>query len=173
MLNNDLTNGILNICKILTENSVEYIIVGGTALAFHGHYRSTRLPSGEISDKHDFDFWYNPTYENYYNLLRALESLGIDVTKFREESAPNPKKSFFRHEFEDYKIDFLPEIIGLDKFSTSYINCEESDINGIEIPILSSDDLIKSKEAIAREKDVDDIAELKSILKSKKEQNNE
>ncbi len=168
MLNDDLTNNILNICKILADNSVEYIIVGGTALAFYGHYRSTRLPSGEISDKHDFDFWYNPTYENYYNLLRALESLGMNVKEYREENAPNPKKSFFRHEFEYFKIDFLPEILGLDKFNTSYINCEESEINGIEISILSSDDIIRSKEAIGREKDVDDIAELKSILKNKK-----
>ncbi|NOQ27916.1 MAG: hypothetical protein GQ564_21345 [Bacteroidales bacterium] len=166
MLNDDLKNQILLICKILAKNSVEYLIVGGTALAFHGHYRMTMLSSGELSDKHDFDFWYRPSYENYYNLLRALRELGIDTTKFDEESTPNPKKSFFRHEFEDFKIDFLPEILGLEQFNTSYMNCDESEIEGVEISILSYSDLVKSKEATARKKDFDDLTELKKLNKN-------
>ena len=38
----------------------------------------------EIFNKPDLDFWYNPTYENYFNLLKALEELGIDLIEDKE-----------------------------------------------------------------------------------------
>jgi hypothetical protein len=55
--------------------------------------------AGKIAEKPDLDFWYNPTYDNYFKLLNALEELGQDVTRFKDEQTPNPKKSFFRYEF--------------------------------------------------------------------------
>ena len=92
-----------------------------------------------------------------------MEELGINVTKFRNEQAPNPKKSFFTHEFEDFKVDFLPELLGLDKFNISFSAKSVSVINGIEIYILSKEDLIKSKETTARKIDLDDINELRAL----------
>jgi Nucleotidyl transferase of unknown function (DUF2204) len=159
-----LIKQILEICGILNKYDVDYLIVGGTALAFHGHYRATRAPDNTISEKHDFDFWYNPSYENYFNLLKALEELGVDITKYKNEKSPNPKKSYFKHEFEDFKVDFLPEIKGLSKFNNSFSNAEVSSINNISIYILSKDDLIKSKEATARDKDRDDLNELRALF---------
>src|ERR1700748_3398138 len=91
-------------------------MVGGTAVALHGFYRLSHDPSGRVMQKHDLDFWYNPTYPNYYNLLDALEDLGLDVADFRDEQSPDPKKSFFQVEKDDYKIDFLPEVLGLSRF---------------------------------------------------------
>ncbi|SFB93029.1 hypothetical protein SAMN05421780_1022 [Flexibacter flexilis DSM 6793] len=137
------------------------MIVGGTALAFHGHYRPTTLPDGQPSDKHDFDFWYNPTFENYFRLLQALEALGLNVARFRKEKVINPKKSFFTHEFDYFKIDFLPEVLGLERFYSSYPHRITTIVREIEIHILSKDDLIKSKEVTARKKDEEDIAQLR------------
>lgn len=158
-----LIQNISRVCEVLNKHEVDYMIVGGTAVAFHGFYRATRLADNTISEKHDFDFWYNPSYENYFNLLRALEELGINVTSFKNEKSPNPRKSFFKHEFEEFKVDFLPEILGLDKFNNSFSNMVVSYINGIEIYIISKDDLIKSKEATARDKDKDDLNELRNL----------
>lgn len=154
---------VLKVCEVLKKHNVEYLIVGGTALAFYGHYRISRMPNGLPADKHDFDFWYNPSYENYFRLLNALEELGINVTEFKREQTPNPKKSFFTQEFEEFKVDFLPEISGLDKFRNSFSEKTTSVVSGIEIYIISKMDLIKSKETIARKKDLDDINELKAL----------
>ena len=142
-------------------HSVEYLVVGGTAVAFHGYFRLSHEDSGQAVEKHDLDFWYNATYDNYYRLLNALEGLGLDVTEFREEMAPNPKKSFFKLEQEDFKIDFLPELPGLSKFHLSFNNRYVSKIVDVDVPYIGYDDLIKSKAALARPKDIEDIKQLK------------
>jgi len=152
-----------NVCSILKKHNVEYLIVGGTALAFYGHYRMTMLSNNMPSDKQDYDFWYNPSYENYFKLLNALEELGLNVNEFRNEIAPNPKNSYFTHEFEEFKVDFLPEIIGLDKFSNSYSTKITTKVFGTNIYILSKKDLIKSKKATSRKKDQEDIKQLGEI----------
>ena len=138
-------------------HSVEYLVVGGTAVALHGYFRRSHDQSGRLIEKHDLDFWYNPTYENYFKLLNALEELGLDVTEFKEEVAPNPKKSFFRLEQEDFKMDFLPELPGLSRFRSSFNNRIVSNIQEIEVPYINYDELIESKRALARSQDIDDI----------------
>ena len=162
-MEDNFIENILKVCEVLKKHDVEYLIVGGTALAFHGYYRMSTMPNGLPATKHDFDFWYNPSYENYFKLLNALEEIGINVTKFKQEQSPNPKKSFFTHEFEEFKIDFLPEILGLDKFGSSFSTNTTSVVRGIEIYILSKMDLIKSKETAARKKDKDDINDLREL----------
>jgi len=162
-MEDNLIENVLKVCAILKKHNVEYLIVGGTALAFHGHYRMTRMSNDLPVNKHDFDFWYNPSYENYFKLLDAFEELGINVTEFKMEQAPNPKRSFFTHHFEEFKVDFLPEILGLDKFSNSFSSKTTSVVSGTEIYIISKKDLIKSKETTARKKDQVDINELKAL----------
>jgi hypothetical protein len=93
----NLTDRILSVCKALNKFSVEYMIVGGTAVALHGYSRPSINVTDEIAEKPDLDFWYNPTYENYFKLLNALEELGQDVTKFKQEqgeSLVGPRRKF-------------------------------------------------------------------------------
>jgi predicted nucleotidyltransferase len=118
---------------------------------------------GLPTEKHDFDFWFNPNYENYYNILKAMKSLGKDVSRLEKESSPNPKKSFLKFEFEEFKIDFLPEIKGLDSFNESYSNSKKSIVNSTEFNILSLEDLIKTKETNSRAKDISDLEELRKL----------
>ena len=115
-----LTDNILKVCSILNNHSVKYLIIGGSAVAFHGHYRQSTGSEGLPTEKDDLDFWYNPVYENYFKLLGALEELGLDVSKFRKEKTPDPKRSFFKYEFDRFKIDFLPEVPGLSRFYMAY-----------------------------------------------------
>jgi hypothetical protein len=97
-MDSNLSNGILTVCRALNKHSVQYMIVGGTAVALHGYFRRSVGIAGIITDKPDLDFWYNSTYENYFNLLNAFEELGQDITEFKQEQAPNPQQSFFKFE---------------------------------------------------------------------------
>lgn len=106
-----LKNNILHICSTLNEHSVQYIIIGGTAVALYGYFRLSVNLAGQTSDKPDLDFWYNPTYDNYFRLLNALQELGQDVSEFKNEKTPNPKKSFFKFEYPHFTLDFLPTIV--------------------------------------------------------------
>ena len=167
-MDKNLTESILNVCKILNKHSVQYLIAGGTAVALHGYSRMSLYSSGLFADKYDLDFWYNPAYYNYFKLLNALEELGQDVSEFKEEIAPNPKKSYFRLEFEKFTLDFLPELNGLGRFSSSFKEREIISLSGTEISFISYDDLIKNKQVNARPKDITDIEHLKIIRNKKK-----
>ena len=90
-----ITDSIVEICNELNKNDVQYLIVGGTAVALHGYFRWSYTSDGKAAEKYDLDIWYNPNYENYFNLLHALENLGQEVSKFKNEKSPNPKSSFF------------------------------------------------------------------------------
>ena len=158
---------ILKVCKTLNENNVQFIIVGGTATGFHGFHRMTTDSFGVPTEKHDFDFWFNPNYQNYFNILKAMKTLGKDTSRLENEPSPNPKKSFLKFEFDDFKIDFLPEIKGLDSFNNSFSNSKKSVIDLVEFNILSLDDLIKTKEKESRPKDISDLEELRKLRKNK------
>ena len=90
---------LLTVCKLLEKYNVKYIIVGGLAVALNGYYRHSVNASGELTDKPDIDIWYNPTYENYFNVLKVIEELGHSISEFKNDQSPNPKKSFFRLDF--------------------------------------------------------------------------
>ena len=167
-MNEELSDSILSICNTLGKHSVEYLIVGGVAVALHGYFRQTTNAEGVLADKLDFDFWYNPTYKNYFNLLDALEEFGQDVEEYKNEQTPFPLQSFFKLEFEKYTLDFLPEVNGLTKFITSFKERELININKMEISFLNYRDLIKSKQANARPKDLNDIFNLERLRKKNK-----
>ena len=156
-----LTDGLLKVCEILNRHSVEYLIVGGTAVALHGFYRASLDLSGKESEKPDLDFWYNPTYQNYFSLLKSLADLGQDVSLFQKEKAPQPKKSFFRFDIEQFTLDFLPNLKAPLSFRSSYNKKESIEIGDIKIFFICYEDLLTDKAATGRQKDLRDIDELK------------
>lgn len=142
------------------------MIVGGTAVALHGYFRHSTISSGVVAYKPDLDFWYNPSYKNYFCLLEALQELGQDVTFFKNEQTPNPKKSFFKYEFEDFTLDILPEIKASIKFASTFANKIIVNLAGVEIFIIGYNDLITDKAINPRPKDLTDIEELKKRRKA-------
>jgi hypothetical protein len=149
----NIGDSILKVCSILIKNNVEYLIVGGTAVALYGYFRWSLGTTGKTSEK--------------YDLLDALEELGQDVTEFKNEQSPNPKSSFFRFEMEKFTLDFLPKLKELSKFRSSFEKKEIVNFNGTAIYVISFDDLIKDKMVNSRPKDLADIKQLIAKRKSK------
>jgi len=165
----NLTDEILQVCQILNNNTVQYLIVGGTAVAFHGYFRWSQNSSGNPTEKLDLDIWYNPTYDNYFKLLNALADLGQNVKEFLEEQAPNPLKSYFKFDLDKFTLDFLPKLKGASKFKQSYEKREITRIKEIDIPFIGFDELLQDKAANSRPKDLADIKQLKSIKKKERD----
>lgn len=161
----NITNEITRVCQILNENDVQYLIVGGTAVAFHGYFRWSQNSDGSPSDKFDLDIWYNPTYDNYFKLLKALAELGQDVKEFFAEKTPNPQKSYFKFVLEKFSLDFLPKLKDSGKFKSAYEKKETTIINEIEMFFIGIDELLQDKAANSRPKDLEDIKHLNSIKK--------
>src|SRR4051812_11939675 len=89
------------VVKALNKHRVDCILIGGYAVIFHGYTRTTS----------DIDFWYNPTIENYFKLLKALREAGVDTSSLDKEIF-NPKNTFLRFRIEEVKIEFLCSIPG-------------------------------------------------------------
>ena len=162
-MEDSLKNSLLTVCKLLEKYKIRYMLVGGTAVALNGYYRHSINISGELTDKPDIDIWYNPTYDNYFNILKVMEELGQDITEFKEEQTPNPRKSFFKLDFKGFTLDLLPEIKASIKFAGANQRKETIELEGTEIHFLNYSDLIEDKKATARKKDLEDIERLKEI----------
>ena len=156
----------------LNEHNVEYMIIGGTAVAFHGFSRPSMGMGGAIIDKYDIDIWYNPVITNYYNLLKAIKTTGKNVDSLFDEVA-DPKKSFLKFDYGEYNVDYNPTILGFDSFYPVYKRVKIVGIENIEIPIINYEDLIHSKESLSRntKNDLDkkDIEELKKKNKGNRD----
>lgn len=93
---NKLIESLIDVGRTLNNRHVDYLIVGGTAVAYYGYFRHSISMAGVPADRPDVDIWYNPSYSNYFKLLDALADLGQDIRKYKNEQSPNPRKSFFK-----------------------------------------------------------------------------
>jgi len=56
-VNKGISESILTFCTSLNKYKVEYLIVGGTAVALHGYFRWSYTQSGTPGEKYDLDIW--------------------------------------------------------------------------------------------------------------------
>ncbi len=152
---------LLFVCKLLEKHEVRYLIIGGAAVALYGYFRLSMTSAGKPAEKPDIDLWYDPTYDNYFKLLKVVAELGQDVARFRDEKTPDPRRSFFKLDLDNMTIDLLPEVPGLARFKDAYERRAVVQVAGQNITFIDLDDLITSKQALQRDKDVADIEELK------------
>ena len=162
LANNQLLESIVKVCRALNNHNIDYLVVGGSAVAYYGYFRHSITMAGVPADRPDVDIWYSPTYANYFKLLDALVALGQDVTIHRNEQAPNPKKSFFRYEFDLFTLDLLPSIKSAISFGPAFTRREVIEVGGVNISFIDFENLIADKEATARPKDFDDIENLRN-----------
>lgn len=160
-MEDNLLNSLLNVINLLQQYKVRYILVGGVAVALNGYYRHSIDSNGELAEKPDIDIWYEPTYDNYFNLIKVIQALGQNIEGFKNERSPNPRRSFFKLNFEDFTLDFLPEIRANIKFRDANNRKETVEIDGTAVLFLNISDLITDKKATGRKKDLEDIEQLK------------
>lgn len=160
MITNEILASLNVVIPVLEKHSVDVIIIGGTAVAYYGYQRvSGGLVKGEIIA--DLDFWYKPTIENYYNLIKALKDLNIDTDEL-ENRTFNPQKSFLKIPHKTFHTDFLPVLEGLESFKECKKNCSTLAIGNYQVNVIGLNDLIMNKNAVNRIIDRNDVRELKS-----------
>jgi hypothetical protein len=151
-----LDEEILNLWKVLNSNGVSYIMVGGFATNLHGFSRTTA----------DMDIWIKDTPENKKKLRKSLADLGlgdfevIESTQFVAGWSSISLNSGF-------ELDIMTDLKGLSqlRFDECFANASTAVIAEIPIKFLHIQQLIESKRASARPKDLIDIIELEKIRK--------
>ena len=134
--------------KLLNSSHVDYLLVGGYAVCYHGHYRNTG----------DIDLWIAVNSENANRMVRVLKEFGFDTPEI-SESLFLQKGRMIRMGTEPTRIEILTEISGCD-FADAYSRLIEGVIDGIPVKIISLPDLIHNKLKSGRLKDLDDASKL-------------
>jgi predicted nucleotidyltransferase len=148
----------LEVLSSLEKAQVQYLIIGGVAVNIHGFQRSTG----------DLDIWYNPTNENFNRLLACLEQLGFDTTVF-EKNTKSLSETIVRIPLEIFYIELLPFLDGKSDFNAVYQRSNFVTVEGLNVRVISYDDLIACKANVHRAKDLEDIAQLERRRKKEKE----
>jgi len=134
--------------KLLEENNVAYMIVGGYAVAFHGYPRFTK----------DIDIFFQCTRKNIDKLKNALSSFG-----FSKDSLPDQifteEGNIIKFGIEPVRIDLLNKIDGV-----LFENIKSRTIRGrygeVTVSFISKEDLITNKKASGRAQDIADLEKL-------------
>ncbi len=134
--------------QLLNSKEIEYLIVGGYAVALHGYPRATG----------DIDIWIAISKENAHKTVEALKEFGFDTPKLKEELFLEKEKNI-RMGNPPLRIEILTSIDGV-KFSECYRNKKIVTIDTIEINFISLEDLKKNKKASGRYQDLADVENL-------------
>lgn len=132
----------------LNNSQVKYLIIGGYAVAFHGHPRYTK----------DLDVWVELSEKNAACLVQALEdfgfgSLGLQSADFLESG------QVIQLGYPPSRIDIIMTPLGVD-FETCYQNRVLMDNDGIEFSFIDLENLLKNKRATGRHQDLADVENL-------------
>jgi hypothetical protein len=135
--------------QILLEEEVKFIIVGAYALSAHGYPRATG----------DIDVWVKAEKENSKKIMKSLIRFGAPLQNVSEKDFQQ-KDIIFQIGIVPRRIDIITSIDGVE-FDEADKDKVIVEIDGLKIPVLSREKLIKNKEATGREKDKLDVKMLK------------
>jgi hypothetical protein len=144
VLNKDFSEFI----ALLNKNKVKYLIVGGYAVAFHGHPRYTK----------DIDIWLWIDKTNAENIIKALHEFGFNLPGLAQEDFLK-KGNVIQLGYPPNRIDLLTEVSGLD-FTTVYPNKIEVVIDKVTLNFIDIENLKKNKKATGRHQDLADLENL-------------
>lgn len=134
--------------QLLHSHRVEYLLIGGYAVCYHGYYRNTA----------DIDFWIAVNPENAAKMVALIREFGFDVPELSEELFLT-KGRVIRMGVEPLRIEVLTEISGCD-FAECYARRVDTMLDGIPASIVSLPDLIHNKLKAGRLRDLQDAQEL-------------
>jgi predicted nucleotidyltransferase len=135
--------------ELFTKQEVEFFIVGGYALAFHGHPRMTG----------DIDILVGTDLENSRKILAALKEFGLGSLGLKESDFAK-REEIIQLGYSPKRIDLLTSISGV-PWEQVKKNAVHYNLNGLSIDVISLEDFIKNKQAVGRPQDVADIAAVK------------
>lgn len=144
MLNRDFRDVLVE----LSAEDAEFIVVGAFAMAGHQFRRATG----------DLDIWVRPTAENARKVYRALVRFGapLEALQLVEEDLARPGL-VFQLGVAPGRLDFWTEIDGV-TFEEAWDARVHREVEGVRIPILSLEHLLKNKRSTGRPKDLFDVA---------------
>ena len=148
-----LTSDFKEFAELLNSNRAEYLVVGGYALAAHGHPRYTG----------DLDFWIGTDGGNAQKVLTALAQFGFGSLGIASEDLTTPNR-VVQLGYPPGRIDLLTTIDGVD-FAPSFLRRMTVAVDGVDLHFICLEDFKVNKRAVGRHQDLADLEALESPRK--------
>jgi hypothetical protein len=133
--------------ELLNNNKVRYLIIGGYAVVYHGYVRSTN----------DIDIWIDISEANIERLLSALDEFGFSALDLKKtDFMPN---QIIQLGCPPNRIDIITSPAGV-SFDECYASKEQVELEMISVNFIDLKNLLKSKKAANRTRDLADLEEL-------------
>lgn len=132
----------------LNDNHVRYLVVGGHAVAFHGHPRYTK----------DIDIWIEATQDNSERIIAALADFGFASLGLKSADFQQPGQ-VIQLGIAPTRIDILTSLLGV-KFSECYVKRESATIDEVEVHFIDLENLKRNKSQTGRAQDIADVESL-------------
>ncbi len=134
--------------ELFNAHKVEYLIVGGYALAHHGVPRYTG----------DMDIFVKPDKENALRILKALDNFGFGSLGLEEDDFKSLNK-VVQLGYPPVRIDIITSISGV-TWDEAYKEHESGKYGGIPVYYIGRKHYILNKKASGRKKDIADLESL-------------
>ncbi len=144
----DISQDFKEFIELLNKHKVEYLVVGGYAVAMYGYPRYTG----------DIDFWVKPNQQNAKNLILALIDFGFGGYDISENDFNEPDK-VVQLGYPPNRIDLITGVTGLN-FEECLANKKIVEIDSIPVNFISLFHLRLNKKATGRDKDKTDLNNL-------------
>ena len=134
--------------KLLNLYQVEYLLIGGYAVAYHGYPRATG----------DMDIWIAIAPENAAKIVEVLREFGFSVPELSSELFLQQNR-VIRMGVPPLRLEILTTISGV-SFSECFAERVVDLIDEVEINLISLRHLKLNKQASGRLKDLSDLENL-------------
>ena len=137
-----------DLLALFNENKVEYLLVGGYALAFHGAPRYTG----------DLDIFVNAEQENARRIMTALKEFGFGSVGLTATDFDRPNQ-VIQLGVPPVRIDIVTSITGV-SWEEAFLGRNEGKYGDLPVCYIGREQFITNKKAIGRKKDLADLEAL-------------
>ncbi len=142
----------IDLCRLFDAHAVDFLLIGGQAVIAHGYPRLTK----------DMDLWVRPSRENGERVLAALADFGTPLSELSVQDFLD-RETIIMLGREPFRVDLLTRIPGVE-FEAAWRRRGTVTLDGVVIPLIAKDDLIRNKKAVGRPQDLADVAALEAIV---------
>jgi predicted nucleotidyltransferase len=137
----------------LVDANADFVVLGGHAVAFHGHPRATK----------DLDVLVRATPENAVRVYRALAAFGAPLSSFEVSQADFASyDGVLQIGLPPRRIDVLNRADGI-TFDEAIAAGDTFEIEGRRVPIIGLEALLVNKRAAGRDQDLADVNALERL----------
>ena len=148
MENTQLPEDFKDFLRLLNENDVQYLLVGGYAVGYYGYPRAT----------HDLDIWIAVDPGNAEKMVEVMTGFGFEEGAVSKEVFLT-NDAVVRMGVPPLRIEILMSASGV-IFEECYPRSLSEEFDGVSVRIIHLEDLLANKNASGRHKDLDDVSNL-------------